>query len=147
MYKLTHSKESCVSRKGGKITWFWSVVKYHKTPNYKMKKTITNFCRLLTCLYLLRRLNPQQELIPKQGGLLPWGAKRSETGNTLGFLCMFIQNIAGASWNETCGKVGKRCVHALEPVNLTLLKKENKWSLLLNRGSICEIILDHLVGP
>ena len=110
----------------------WNIT---KLPIIKWKKKITNFCRFLTCHYLLRRLNPQRELIPKQGGLLPWETKRSEIGNTLGFLCMFIQNTAGASWNETCGKVGKRCAHALEPVNLTLLKK---WSLLLNWGSICE---------
>ena len=118
----------------------WNIT---KLPIIKWKKKITDFCRLLTCLYLLKRLNPQQELIPKQGSLLPWGTKRSEIGNTLSFLCMFIQNTRGAFWNGTCGKVGKRCVHALELVNLTLLKK---WSLLLNWSSICEIIQDHQVG-
>lgn len=36
----------------------WNIT---ELPIIKWKKKITNFCRLLTCLYLLKRLNPRQE--------------------------------------------------------------------------------------
>lgn len=65
-----------------------------KLPIIKWKKSQTS-CRLLTCLYLLRRLNPQQELIPKQE-VFCLGEQRDQRLVIPWLFCMFIQNIAGS---------------------------------------------------